>query len=97
MTHARQWISGLLLAWVGLCPSAAFPAQVFYGSGIFTPPNGVTRVQVIAVGGGGGGGAANPSASYRGGGGGSGYVRFAECAVTGPVSVRARVISKGRK
>lgn len=58
-------------------PTIAYILHTFTSSGSFTPPPGVTGVEVLAVGGGGGGGSGN-----GGGGGGGGVVLHNAYAVT---------------
>lgn len=66
--------------------------QVFTASGTFTPPAGVTSVDVLVVAGGGGGGAAGST----GGGGGGGGVRYETgVAVTPGVGVAVTVGAGG--
>jgi len=57
--------------------------QVFNASGTFTPPAGVTSVDVLVVGGG-GGGAGESLATTAGGGGGAGRVRWATAIAVTP-------------
>jgi hypothetical protein len=52
------------------------------GSGLWTPPSGVSNVEVLVVGGGGGGGG-----NSGGGGGGGGVIHSNGFAVSGPVTV----------
>ncbi len=55
--------------------------QIFTASGVFTPPAGVTRVRVVAIGGGAGGGGGHQ------GGGGSGYLAYGTYDISGSVAV----------
>lgn len=61
--------------------------SVFEISGTFTPPAGVSQVEVLVVAGGGGGGGSNASNVGSGGGGGGGVLHELTYAVAGPVTV----------
>lgn len=68
--------------------STTYVVHRFTSSGTFTPPSGVSNVEVLVVGGGGGGGAALAYGSAGAGGGGAGgLVHRGSFAVSGAVAV----------
>lgn len=64
----------------------AYQVDVFTSGGIFTPPSGVTEVDVLVVGGGGGGGSATGFANAGAGGGGAGGVVYEQAYPVTPLS-----------
>lgn len=66
-------------------PANGYVVHTFTSSGTFTPPPGVTSVDVLVVAGGGGGGRGGPNAG--GGGGAGGMVEQTNVTVAGPVTV----------
>lgn len=71
-----------------IAPSTTYVVHRFTSSGTFTPPSGVSNVEVLVVGGGGGGGAAlGFSTAGAGGGGAGGLVHRGSFAVAGAVAV----------
>lgn len=71
-----------------IAPTVSYVVHRYTSSGTFTPPAGVSNVEVLVVGGGGGGGAAlSYSGAGAGGGGAGGLVHRSSFAVTGATSV----------
>ncbi|MDX1491610.1 MAG: DUF6701 domain-containing protein [Pseudohongiellaceae bacterium] len=73
--------------------ASGYTIHTFTAGGTFTPPTGVSSVDVIVLGGGGGGGSGN--ASGRGGGGGAGRLEQQTVAVSAGVGVAVTVGTGG--